>query len=185
MFAVVSLHCSFEVGKVIVYLFVNRNVDFGRSSPKNNHASNACACLEVADVLTNLLHHVPTVLASLHIVAIKTLCIVLVESSLHRNDLNQFVLNRFNILFLQHFAVDCAFVSVCWINVPCTEHDVLEVSDWNNVFIVEIFLVSTATYTNLVVLGHRTYWLCEAFACHEHTGHKCRANCSQTYYEDA
>ena len=153
-------------------VLVNRHIHFGRSSPKHHDAVYAGVSFELANIFANLLGHVPAILASLYIVAVETLCIVLVEGSLHRNYLHEFVLYGLYVFFLKHFAVDGAFVSVSGVNVPCTEHDVVKVSDRNYVLVGKIFLVGAAAYANLVVLSHRTNRLCKTLACHQYTCHK-------------
>lgn len=149
MLFVVSFHCSFESSKSAVNFFVNGNVNFGRSSPKNNDTVATVFSLEFADVFANLVGHVPTVGAGLHVFAIKTLSVIVVESGLHRNDLFKFVLNGVDVFFLEDFAVDSAFVSVSRINIPSAENDVVEVSDRNYFVVFEIFLFSALSNTDL------------------------------------
>ena len=170
---VVGFHGSFESFECAVYLFVNRNVDFGRCGPENNNAVNAFFFLEVADVLAELFNHLPACFAGHDVFAVKTFCIVVVESGLHRFDGFEFVLNGVDVFFFEHFAVDGALVCVCGINVPCTEHNVVEVGYRNDLIVFQIFFVCTFANTDFVVLGHGAYGFGKAFACHEHTGHEC------------
>ena len=154
MLFVVSLHSCFQRSERAVDLLVYRNVDFSRGRPKHNDTAAVVCCLEVADVFANLLHHIPTVSASFHVVTVKTFCIIMVESRLHRNDFNQFALNRLYVFFFKHLSVDSRLVCVCRINVPRTENDVVQICQRHDVFIVKIFLFSTAANADFVVLCH-------------------------------
>ena len=166
-------------------LFVDRNINFGRSSPEHNYAVNAGFFLETTNIFADLLGHIPTILYGLHVVTVKTLCIVVIESGLHRNDLFEFVLNRIDIFFLQYFSIDGTFVSVCRIYVPCAEHNVVELCNGNYFVIFKIFFVGTFSYTDFIVLSHRSNGLCQTLAGHQYAGHKCRSHCTESYYKDA
>ena len=184
MLLVVGFHSCLEGCERAVYLFVNGNVNLGRSCPEHYYAVNTVFFLEVADILADLLGHVPAVLYGLHVVTVKTFCIVVVESGLHGNDLLEFVLYGVDVFFLEHLAVDSAFVGVLGIYVPCSEHDVVEVGDGHDFVVFQIFFVSSFSYTDFVILSHRANGFCKAFAGHEHAGHECGANCSKSYHED-
>ena len=106
----------------------------------------------------------------------------MVESCLEGLDGLKFVAYGVDVFFLQHLCVDCAFVCVGGIYVPCSEHDVVELGDGNDFVIFEVFLVCTATHTDLVVLGHRANWLGKALASHQNASHEGRCHCSETYY---
>ena len=154
MLAVVSLHCSLKCCQCTMNLHIYRNVDFGRCCPDNNDTGTTVLLLEVADILTKSLYHLPACLAILHIVAIKTLCIVLVESSFHWYYLLQLLAYRVDIFLFQYLSIHSCLISILRINIPSTEYDIIKVSKWNDVLIVQIFLVCTLANTNLVVLSH-------------------------------
>ncbi len=99
MFLVVGLHGSFESFEGAVDLLVDGNINFGRSGPEYNHAVNAGLLLEATDVLADLLGHVPAILAHLHVVAVETLGIVVVECSLHGLDGLELILHGVDALF--------------------------------------------------------------------------------------
>ena len=115
---VVGFHCCFESCKSAVNVHIYRNVDFGRSCPKHNDAFAIVFCFEVADVGTKLLNHIPTVFAVFYVVAVETLCVVVVERCLHRHDFYQLVLNGVDVFFFEYFSVDSRFVCVFGVNVP-------------------------------------------------------------------
>ena len=117
-------------------LHVGLNVDLGRSGPQYNYAVNTGLLLEVADVLANLLGHVPAVLALLHVVAVQALGVVLVKSSLHRLDLQQFVLNGLNVLLLQYLGVDGALIGIGGEDVPSGKHEVVQAGHRHDFIIV-------------------------------------------------
>ena len=154
MLTVVSLHCSLKCCQCTMNLHIYRNVDFGRCCPDNNDTGTTVLLLEVADILTKSLYHLPAGLAILHIVAIKTLCIVLVESSLHWYYLLQLLAYRIDIFLLQYLSIHSCLISILRINIPSTEYDIIKVSKRNDVLIVQIFFVCTLANTNLVVLSH-------------------------------
>ena len=185
MLFVVGFHGSLESCERAVYLFVNWNVNLGGSCPEHYNAFNTVLFLEVADVLADLLGHVPAVLYGLHVVAVKTFCIVVVKSGLHGNDLLELVLHGVDVFFLEHLAVDSAFVGVLRIDIPCSEHDVVEISDGYDFVVFQIFFVSSFSYTDFVILGHRANGFCKAFAGHEHTGHEGGSYGSKSNHEDA
>ena len=78
----------------------------------------------------------------------------MVESGLHRLDLLELVFNGVDIFFFEYLCVYSAFVGVCRINVPCTEHDVVKFCNGNDFVIFEIFLVGAFAYTHFIILGH-------------------------------
>ena len=154
MLSIVSLHCSLERSNSCVNLLINRNIHLGRCSPKNYDTVAVVISLELADISTNLLCHIHAVLTILYVVAIKTLSVVLVECCLERNNLLQFVLYRIDIFFFQYLAVDCRFISVSRINIPCTENDVVKTCDRYDVAVLLVLLVGTLAHANLVILSH-------------------------------
>ena len=137
-----------------MHLHVWLHVNFCRSSPSHDDAGTVIVCLEFADVLTNLFHHLPTRLAVFHVVAIESFGKVFVKSSLERHNLLQFILHRQNIFLLKHLCIHGTLESVGWINVPRTKHDVIQLSHWNNLSIRKILLLSALPNTNLVILSH-------------------------------
>ena len=87
-------------------------------------------------------------------VSVKTACKILVECSLHWNDSLQLVLNGENVFCLEHVSVYSGFECVCRIHIPCSKLDVVEVSDRNDLVVVEVLLLVSLANTNLVVLCH-------------------------------
>ena len=184
MLAVVGLHGSLKVGKMIVNLLAYGYVDLGRCCPEHNDTGATVLLLEVADVLTKCLNHLPTSLAVLHVVAIKTLCVVLVEGSLHGFDGLELVLHRIDILLLEHLGIHSSLIGVLGIYIPATEDDVVEFCHWNDVCVRQIFLVITTTNTDFVILSHGSYGLCKSAACHKNTSHECCGYSSATNNHD-
>jgi len=123
-YAALMEDCPFIMGAMILH--VGLDIDLGGCGPEDNDAVNAGLLLEVADILANLLSHVPAVLALLHVVAVQTLSIVPVESGLEGLNLDQLVLNGVNILLLEHLGIDSALISVDGEYVPSGKHDVVE-----------------------------------------------------------
>ena len=154
MLAVVSLHRSLESSQCAVDFHVHRYVDFSRSSPDYNDACAAVLLLEVADVLAQRLNHLPAGLAVLHVVAVQTLGVVLVECSLHRNNLLQLLAHRVDVLLLQNLGIHGSLIGILRIDIPGAEYDVVEVGKRNDVLVVQILLVCALAHANLVVLGH-------------------------------
>ena len=136
MVNIVSLHGCLELVKFIMYVLVGSNVNLGRCCPEHYNAVNATFFLEVANVLTHLLHHVPAVLALLYVVAIEALCIVLVESSLERLNLKQLVLYWLDVFLFKHLGVDGALIGICWIYVPSSKYDVVELCQRHDIFVM-------------------------------------------------
>ena len=172
MLFVVGLHGGFESCESAVDLLVNGNIDFGRSSPENYYAVNARVLLEVADILAQLLYHVPAVFAVLDVGSVETLCIVLVESGGHGHDLLELFLDGVDVFLAENFGVDGRFVGVDGINVPGGEDNVVKVGQRNDLVIFQIFFIGAATNTDLVVLSHRADRFCQAFAGHQRAHHK-------------
>ena len=100
MFTVIILHCFFKSCKCSVYLFINWNINFCWSSPKDNNTFTIVFCFKFTDIFTQLLYHFPASSTIFYVITVKTLCIITVESSLHRLDGNQLIFYRINILFL-------------------------------------------------------------------------------------
>ena len=167
--AVVGLHGCFEGSEGAVHFVVNGHVDFGACGPDNDHALAAVFCLESADIFAQCLYHFPARLAVLHVRAVKTLGIVVVEGGLHRHDGLQFVFNGQNILGAEHFGIHSALKGVGGIYVPGAEDEVFQFGQRHDFAIVEILCIFAFTHTNFVVLGHRTNGFGQALASHQHT----------------
>ena len=180
MLLVVGLHCSLEVGQSVVARLVNRHINLSRSGPEHNHAVHTLLLLEVADILAELLYHFPAGLAHHDVLAVKTLGVVVVESSLHRNDFLQLVLDRIDILLLEHLAVHGSLIGIDRIYIPCAELYIVQVSDGHNLVVFEILFVSAFANADFVVLSHRANRLGQPLAGHENTGHKGAGNSTET-----
>ncbi len=154
MLLVVGLHGCLESLKCAVILHIDGHVNLGRSGPEYYYALYTLLLLEVADVLAELLYHLPAGLAGHDIVAVETLGVVVVKSGLHGHDLLELVLYRLDVLFLEHFGIDRALISVGRIYVPCAEHNVVERCHGHDFVIFEIFLVGTFAHADFVILGH-------------------------------
>ena len=185
MLLVVGLHGSLKSLDRTVDFLVYRYINLGRCCPEHNDALNACLGLEAADILADLLGHVPAVLDGLHVVAVETLCVIVVESSLHGLDGLKFLADGIDVLLLENLGVDSRLVGVSRINVPCAEHDVVQVSKRNDVLVMEIFLVRATADTDLVILRHRAHRLRKTLACHEDSGHECRCDCTESHHQNA
>ena len=182
---IVGLHGGLESGERSVNLLVDGNVNLSGSGPEHDNAVDSSLFLEVADILADLLRHVPTILDGLHVVAVKTLGVVVVEGSLHGLDLLELVLYRIDIFFFEHLGVDGGLVGIGGIYIPGAEHDVVKTREGNDVFVVEIFLVGSASYAHLVILCHRADGFGEPLAGHEYAGHESGGNSSETDHEHA
>ena len=148
---------------------VNGHVDFGACGPDNDHALAAVFCLESADIFAQCLNHFPARLAVLHVRAVQTLGIVVVEGGLHRHDGLEFVFNGQNVLGAEHFGIHSALKGVGGIYVPGAEDEVFQIGQGYDFAIVEILCIFAFTHTNFVVLGHRTNGFGQALASHQHT----------------
>ena len=71
----------------VVHCHVGLHIDFGGCRPCHDDAGAVVVGLELADVGTERLDHVPAGLAVLHVVAIETLGEVLIESRLEWHNL--------------------------------------------------------------------------------------------------
>ncbi len=154
MLLVVSLHGLFEVGESVVYVFIGSYIYFSRSGPEHYNTVAAMLFLEVADIFAESFYHFPAGLALHDVITVKTLCVVVVESCLHGDNLFKLVLYGKDIFFLENLGVHSRFESVGGIYVPRAEFDVVEVGDGHNLVVMEIFLVGTFAYAHDVVLGH-------------------------------
>ena len=125
MLFVIGFHCCFKSLHRAVDLLVDGHVYLCGSSPENHHALHACLFLEVADVLADLLGHVPAVFDILDVVAVKTLCVVVVESGFHGFDGLEFILDRVDVFLFENLRVEGGLVCVGRIDVPCAEYDVV------------------------------------------------------------
>ncbi|GFI56877.1 hypothetical protein IMSAG025_00307 [Muribaculaceae bacterium] len=185
MLFVVSLHCSFKRLQSSVNLFIYRNIHLSRCSPKHNHALYAGLFLEIADILADLLGHIPAIFAILHIVSVKTLRIIMVECGFQWLDCLKLVFYRIDILLFQHLCVDSRLVCVGRIYIPCGKHYVIKRCKRNDILIMQIFLVFAFANANLIILSAGTDRFCQPLASHEYTGHECRCNGTETYHHYA
>ena len=185
MVAVVGLHGLLQAGERGVVGLVIGHVDLGRSGPDHHDAGAVVLLLEVADVLTQGLHHLPSRESLLDVVARDALGVVGVEGGLHGHDLLQLVAHGLDVLGLEHLGIDGSLVGVLGIGVPRAEDDVVELGQRHNVAIVQVLLLRATSDTDLVVLGHGSHRLGEALANHQHTRHKGSGDGAATYNHDA
>ncbi len=182
MLLVVSLHGNLQGGQRAVHLLVDRHIYLGRCGPKHHYALHARFLLKPADILAYLLRHVPAVPAQLHVVAVQTPGVVPVECGGHRLDLLKLVPDGIDVLLLQHLGVDGAFVCIGRIYVPGRKLYIVQVCQRHDVLIVQIFLVFSFAYADLVVLGHRAHRLGKSLAGHQHAGNERGAYRTQSHY---
>ena len=154
MLPVVGLHGSHQRVELTMDGLVVRNIDLCGSSPDNHDAGAVVLGFEIADVLTNLLHHIPAGSAVLDIIAVETLGVVLVKSSLHRLDQLQLITHRIDVFLLEYLSIDSCLIGILWIDIPTAEDDVIEFGQRDDVTIMEVFLLLATPHTNLVVLCH-------------------------------
>ncbi len=154
MFAVVVAHGLLQCGQAVVYLFVNRHVYLSRRSPYHDDAAKLLLSLETAYILAQSLNHLPSCGTVFHVVAVQTLGIVLVESSLHRYYLLKLIAHGVDVFLLEHLGIHGSLICVLGINVPCGKLYVVEIGDRHNLAHVQILLVGTLAYAYLVVLCH-------------------------------
>ena len=166
MFAVVGFHRCFELFERAVERFFVRHIYLCRCRPQHYDTADTFLLLEVLYVLAQFFYHSPTCYALLHVVAVNAFRIVFVESSLQWLHGFKLIAYRFDVLCFQNFGIDSRLISVLRVHVPCSEHDIVHIGNWYDVFIVKIFLVFSFTNTYLVVLCHCSDRLCQAFASH-------------------
>ena len=154
MLTVVGLHCRREVLQGIVHRHIHRHIHLRRSRPEHHDTCTALPGLKAADILAQLLHHVPARSAVLHIVAVKTAGIILVEGSLHGHYGLQLVLNRIDILCPEHLGIHRALKGILRIHIPRSEDDVVERSKWNDVAVMKLTGLFALANADLVVLRH-------------------------------
>ena len=169
---------------MVVYLLVDGYIYFGGSGPEYNYALAVVGGLEVTDVFAELFYEFPAC-AGLHVVAVETLGIVVVESGRHGFDSLELFAHGVDVLFFEDFSVDSSLVGVCSIYVPCAENDIVEVCERNYLVVFEVFFVSTLSDADSVVLSHRADGLGKTFTCHKHTGHESSSDCTAANNQDA
>ena len=126
MLTVVGLHGCLKGVKVVMNGGEAGYINLGRGCPDHYDAAAAVLLLEVADVLTHLLHQFPTGgFGVFYPCAFQGFHIVGVIYTFHGDDLLQFVLYRVDVTVSEHFSVHRAFKSIVGKNVPCTEYDVV------------------------------------------------------------
>ena len=184
MFTVVGFHGCLQIGQTIVCLFVNRHINLRGRRPEDDDTVAVSRLLKLTDILTKRLYHLPTSLTVLHMIAVKTLGIVLVEGSLHRNNLLQFVTHRVDILFLQYLGIYRSLIGVLRINIPTAKDDVRELGHRHDLLIAQILFLCTLSYSDTVILCHRSHWLCQSLAGHQHSCHKRGGNSTVAYYQN-
>ncbi len=182
MLSVVGLHGLLQIFETIMDILVDRHINLCGSGPKHHHALHAGLLLEPADILTDLARHVPAVLHLLDIVPLQTTGVIVVEGRLDRLDCLKLVLYRLYILLLEHLSSDGGIVGVRRIEVPGSEHDVIESCKRHYVLVVKIFFVRAFAYAYPVVLGHGAYWLGKSLAGHEDSCHKSGADRSEPHH---
>ena len=154
MLTVVGFHGSHQGVELAMDRLVIRNIDLRGSGPDHHNAGAIVLGFEIADVLTDLLHHVPTGSAVLDIVAVETLGVVLVKSSLHRLDPLQLITHRVDVFLLEHLGIDSSLIGILRIDIPTTEDNIIEFGQRDDVAIMKIFPIFATAHTNLVVLCH-------------------------------
>ena len=154
MLAVVGFHRGFEVAERVVRFFIDRNIDFRRCSPENDHAVALFLGFELADVLAQCLDHLPARDVALRMVAVEPLGVVFVESGLHRHDFFEFVAHGFDVLALQNFGIDRRLISVLRIDIPTAENEVVERGDGRDFAVFQILFRFALAHADFVIQNH-------------------------------
>ena len=158
MLAVIGLHCGLKSCKRSVNLLVARSIFLSAGNPEYDYAVAAVLLLEVLNVLAQVLGVVPAGIgrhcpkrighaAKLRVNQI--LGILGIEAGLHRLDALQFVTNRFDVLFLEYLAVECALVCVICKYVPCAENNIIETCQRNDITYMFVLFFLPASHTHL------------------------------------
>ena len=166
-------------------VLIIRYIDFRGCRPDNHYPAHPLLYLELANILTKSLHHIPTSLAVFHMVSIQTLGKVLVERSLQWLDFLQLVTHWLNVLGLEHLGIDCCLIGILRIEIPNSELDVIQLSQWHDVSIVQILFVFTFSNANFVILGNRTNRFSQTLAGHKYSGYECSRYCTAAYHHDS
>ena len=127
MLFVVGLHSLLQVFELVMNVLVYRHIHLSGSSPEHYYALHTGLFLEAADVFANLLGHVPAVGNFLNVVAVQTLCVVVVESGRHGYYLLQLVAYRLNVFGFEHLGIHSCLICVYGEYVPGCELYVVEV----------------------------------------------------------
>ena len=147
-FSIVFLHCLLQSSERFV-LFGQRNIYFGTCSPQHSNTLAVIGCLEVTDILTQLLCHFPASSSLLNIRTVQTFCKIVVECSRHRLDGLQFVFYQIQVFLFQNLGIHSSFVGVVRENVPTAENDIIQISQRHYVFDKFFFAILHAHSSHL------------------------------------
>ena len=151
-FRIVLLHSLLQ--RLQRHVFVREgHEDFRTCRPQYHDALATIDGLELADVLTELLHHVPASGCRLDVRTVQAFSKVMVESSRHRTDSLQFVFYQIQVFFLQHFGVHGCLVSIVGKDIPTAEHNIVQVGQIgcslpSCIFIVAIWVIEPIAFAS-------------------------------------
>ena len=168
-----------------MHRFFHRHIDFCRCSPKHHDAGTALLRLEAADIFAQGLHHLPTGLTWLYIIAVQAFGIVLVKGRRHRYNLFQLGAHGFYVFLLQHFSVHCSLVSVLGIDIPAAENDIVQLCQRDNLVVFQVSFVLALANTYFIVLCHGTDGLGETLSGHKNASHESSGDSAITNDENA
>ena len=136
--------------------------------------------LELADVLTQLLYHVPAGSRILDVRTIQTFGKIVVEGGSHRPDGLQLVLHQIQVFLLQHLRIQRGFVSIVGEDVPTAKHYITQIGQRNNIFNQMLLTVLCLHGSHL---RNRTDGLSQSLAGSQYTGYH-RGSHRTTYSYD-
>ena len=126
-FRIVFLHCLFQSSERLV-LFCQRNINFSTCSPQHGDTVAIVVCLESADILTQLLYHVPTCSGILYVRTVQTFCKIVVKSGRHGFNGFQLIFYEVQVLFFQNLCIHCSFIRIISENVPTAKNDIVQIN---------------------------------------------------------
>src|SRR6185437_16177566 len=129
---VVVVHCTLELLDRRV-LRTGLDEYLGRSTPDYHYAVELVLCLEITNVLTQLLREITLRLARLDVGPVDARHVMIVEYSRHRLDRRQKVRDRSNVLLFENPRLANGRQCVIRNRVPGTEHDVIQIRERNEV----------------------------------------------------
>ena len=156
--------------------------DLGGRAPHDHEAVAVVLRLEVPHVLPQLLGQVTLGLALLHVRAVQARDVVILEHRRHRLDGREELLDGLEVLVFEHTGLLGGGVCVIRDGIPRTEHNVLQLGEWDEVLDERRAIVGALAEADRGHLGERADGTARATADvldagHERRGHGAKAWC--------
>ncbi len=155
------------------------DVNLGGSAPDDHEAIALVLCLEVAHVLTQLLGQIALGFPLLHVRAVNTRDVLVVEHGGHRLDAAQKIGDGLDVTLVQHSRLPGSSERVVGNRIPCAEDEVVQLGERNEILDERSALFGSLAKTDGRHLRQRSYRLGSTAPNAFDSSHECCGDCTE------